>query len=58
MVAQVMRNEQGGERLGEACQVLGNVHQGDGQIPRRMQDREAERAHQHDISGRGGAVLP
>ena len=58
MILQVMRNEQCAERLREARQVLGHIHQGDGQIPRRMQDRQAERAHQHDIAGRGRAVLP
>ena len=31
--------------------MLGDVHKGDGEIARRMQDRQPERAHQHDVAG-------
>ena len=38
MIAQVMLDQQGFERLGEARHMLDHIHQSDGQVPRRMQD--------------------
>ena len=46
---------QGRQRLGQPCQVLGDVDESDGQIPRRMQDGQAKGTYQDDIAGRGGA---
>ena len=58
MIAQVMRDQKGRERLRQARQMLGDVHQRYSQIPRRVQDGKAEGAHQHDVARGRGAVLP
>ena len=58
MIAQVMRDQQRRQRLRQPRQVLGDVDQRHGQVARRVQDREPERADQHDVAGGGRAALP
>ena len=58
MVTQMMRHQQRSQRLRKARQMLRNVDQRDGEIPRRVQDRKPERTHQHHIARGRGAVLP
>ena len=58
MIAQAVRHEKRGERLREARQMLGDVHQRHGQIPRRVQDGKAQRANQDHIPRGRRALLP
>ena len=58
MVSQFVRRQQGPKRLGKPRHVLGDVDQRHGEIARRAQHRQAERAHQHDIAGRRPPRLP
>ena len=53
MVAQVVRLQQGGDRLGQPRHVLRDVDQRHREIARGMQHREAQRADQHDVAGAG-----
>src|SRR2546430_12697313 len=58
VIAQTMRDQKGCERLREARQMLGDVHQRYSQIPRRVQDGKAEGTNQHDVAGGSSTVLP
>ena len=44
MIRQLVRNEKRRQRLGEPGHVLGGIDQRNGQVSRRMQDGQAERA--------------
>ena len=58
VVAQLVRLQQGRDRLGQPGDMLGDVDQRDREIARRVQDGKAERADQHDVAGGGAAALP
>src|SRR5262249_52737597 len=57
MIAQAVRNEKRGERLREARQMLGDVHQRHRQIPRRVQDGKTQRANQDHVPRGRRALL-
>ena len=58
VVAQLVRDQQRRERFRKAGHVLGHIDQSHREVPGGMQDRQAQRADQHHLSGRGAAVLP
>ena len=58
MIAQFVRQEQRRNRLGEPRHMLGDVDERHGQISRGIENGQAERTDQHDVAGRGSALLP
>ncbi len=58
MIAQFVRQQQRGDRFGQPRDMLGDVDQRHREIARGAQNRESQRADQHDIAGGGAAVLP
>ncbi|MGY3360745.1 hypothetical protein ACVWZK_007408 [Bradyrhizobium sp. GM0.4] len=58
VVAQFMRHQQRGDRLGQPGNVLGDVDQRHREIARRIQNGETESADQHDVAGGRPAILP
>ena len=58
MIAQRVGDQKRGERFRQPRHVLCHVDERHRQIAGGVQDRHAERAHQHDLSGRGLSVLP
>ena len=58
MVAQLVRQQQRGDRFGQPRDMLGDIDQRHRQIARRTQNGKTERADQHDIAGGGAAALP
>ena len=58
VIAQLVRDQQRRDRFRQARDMLGDIDERDREIARRVQDRQAERADQHDIAGGGTAALP
>src|SRR5580692_10415389 len=58
VVAQFVRQQQGGYRFSQPGDMLGDIDQCHGKIARRIQDGKSERADQYDVAGRGTAALP
>jgi len=58
MVAKVMRDQEGGERLGKARHVLRCVDEGDGEIARGMEHGNTESANEHHLARRDQVLLP
>ena len=58
MVAQFVRQQQGGDSFGQPCDMLGNIDQRHREIARGAQNRKPQRTDQHDVAGRGAAALP
>ena len=58
MIAQLVRQQQRRDRFGQPRDMLGDIDQRHREIARGIQDREAERADQHDVAGGGAAALP
>ncbi len=57
-IAQHVRLQQGGDRLGKPRHVLGDVDQGHRKVSRGMEDREAQGAHEHDVTAARLPALP
>ncbi|MGY3037655.1 hypothetical protein ACVIIV_006825 [Bradyrhizobium sp. USDA 4354] len=58
VIAQLVRHQQRGDRLGQPCDVLGDVDQRHCEIARGAQDGDAKRTDQYDVTGRRLALLP
>ena len=58
VVAQLVRQQQRGNGLGQSRDMLGDIDQRHRKIPRRAENGKPERADQHDIAGGGAAALP
>ena len=58
MVAQFVRQQQGGNRFGQAGDMLGHIDQRHREVARGVQYRKPQRADQHDVAGGGAPVLP
>ena len=58
MVLQLVRQQQGGEGFRQPGDMLGDVDQCDGKIPRGAQNGNSQCADQNDVAGGGSATLP
>src|SRR4051812_35362133 len=58
MVAQIVRDKEGGECFGQPGNVLRCIDQRHREVSRCMQDGQAESASEDDVAGRGRSALP
>ena len=58
MVAQLVWQQQGGNRFGQTRDMLGDVDQRHRKIARRTQDRKPQGTNQYHVTGGGVAALP